>query len=150
MPFPQFNRYVCPGDSVRCEVDGFRVVATIESDNHSHIDDNDCHNEDQSVTGCNDEQFSRLLTARTAWFNDEWFYCGVVLSVYFGEHLIDDHAASLWRIEANYPASDGNDNPNSYLAEVANEMLDEAVESGKSQLEKIVSSYLERRKVEVG
>lgn len=57
-----------------------------------------------------------------AWCNDEWFYCGIVLSVLDNGHEISDHAASVWGIECNYPDSDNN-----YLAEVAEELLPEAL-----------------------
>ena len=63
-----------------------------------------------------------------AWRNDEWFYCGVVISVRFDGIEIDDHASSLWGIEANYPDSD-----NAYLAEVANELLPEAIDAAKAE-----------------
>ncbi len=54
-------------------------------------------------------------------------YVGVVLSVYAGETLLVDHAASLWGIDCNYPS--GN---NAYLSEVANDLLPDAIEQGKS------------------
>jgi len=41
---------------------------------------------------------------------------------------MDDHAASLWGIEANYPDSD-----NAYLTEVANGLLPEALEAAKAE-----------------
>ena len=116
-----FDSFACEGDSIECERKGFRYVARIERDIDYRIDDDDCHNPDQSVTGCDDEQFQRLLEARAAWFNDEWFYCGVVIDVYAGDVCIIEHAASLWGIECNYPQGD-----NKYLRDVANELLDEA------------------------
>ena len=53
------------------------------------------------------------------WCNDEWHYCGIKLSIERDEEEIDDHAASLWRIEMNAPLG------NSYLLDVANELLAE-------------------------
>ena len=61
-----------------------------------------------------------------AWKNDEWFYCGIILSVKIEDVELTDHAASLWGIEANYP-----DSENKYLTEVANELLGEAVLAAK-------------------
>jgi hypothetical protein len=115
-----FNKYVCHGDSISTQVRPLTIEATIEYDHDYRIDDDDCHNVDQGVTGCDDEQQKQLLKARQAWHNDEWFYAGVVLSVKFDEILIDDNFAALWGIEVNYPGSD-----NSYLLEVANELLAE-------------------------
>jgi hypothetical protein len=125
----KFDSYVCENDSITIDREGFTISARIERDTDYGIDDDDCHNEDQSVTGCNDEQFKKLLSARAAWLNDEWFYCGVVLSVKKGNVILDNHAASLWGIECNYPDSD-----NRHLTEVANELLQEAVETGKQVL----------------
>ena len=60
--------------------------------------------------------------------NDEWFYCGVILSVALEGITLDRFAASLWGIEANYPDSD-----NAYLSEVANELLPEALAEAKAE-----------------
>jgi len=63
-----------------------------------------------------------------AWKNDEWYYCGVILSVAIEGLTLDRFAASLWGIEVNYPDSD-----NAYLTEVANELLSEALETAKAE-----------------
>jgi hypothetical protein len=128
-----FDDFVCEGDVIQTTVEGFTVYAQIKRDEDSHINDDDCHNIDQSVTGCSDEQYKKLLEARQAWENDEWFYCGVVLSVQKGDIVLQDHAVSLWRIEANYPGSD-----NAYLTEVANDLLDEAIAAGKAALKTLI------------
>jgi len=128
--FPPFSRHVCVGDSVSIEVDGFEIVARLECDEDAHIDDDDHHCGDQGVTGCDDEQFAKLLGARRAWNNDEWCYCGILLSVRRSGVTLDDHAASMYRVEMNYPG--GN---NGYLSVCADEMLDEAIERGRAILE---------------
>ncbi len=56
------------------------------------------------------------------WCADDWAYVGVVLTVSKGGVELSNHASSLWGIE-----SDAGD----YLAEVANELLAEAVEQGR-------------------
>jgi len=127
----QFDEHVCEGDGISVEVDGFTLTARIEHDGDCHIDDDDYHSEDQNVTGCDDEQFAELLAARKAWFDDEWFYCGVVVSVSKNSVVLDKHAASLWGIEANYPGQVAGD---SYLTTVANELVEEALERGKAVL----------------
>ncbi len=53
------------------------------------------------------------------WKNGDWIYVGVVLSVWVDDVCLDKHAASLWGVDANF----GGDN--SYLTEVANELLEE-------------------------
>jgi hypothetical protein len=77
----KFDSYVCTGDTITCDVEGFTLVARIEHDADARIDDDDCHNVDQEVTGCDDAQQKKLLAAREAYFSDDWFYCGVVISV---------------------------------------------------------------------
>jgi len=63
-----------------------------------------------------------------AWCDDDdWCYVGVVISVSRNDVLLDDHAASLWGVECNYPGSD-----NGYLTEVANELIPEALASAKA------------------
>lgn len=64
-----------------------------------------------------------------AWCNDEWFYVGVVVSVSRNGIVLDDHAASLWGTECNYPFSD-----NSYLTEVANDLIPEALDAAQTAL----------------
>ncbi len=71
--------------------------------------------------------------AMKAWCDDEWFWCYVTLSVSKNDVVLDEHAASLCGIECNYPGGD-----NSYLLEVANELLDEAVAAGKAVLERLI------------
>ncbi len=128
----KFDNYVCPGDTIATATDHFTITARIVRDDDYRIDEDDCHNPDQLVTGCDDAQQEKLLQTRKAWFDDEWFYCGVILSVSRNGVTLDDHAASLWGIEANYPDSD-----NSYLTEIANELLPEAIETAKNVLESI-------------
>ncbi len=97
-----------------------------------------------------------------AWRNDAWFYCGIVLSVSREGVTLCEHAASLWgpgrfsikwnpvdrrkrpifedlgkahsRLAqwANYPGAD-----NSYLAEVANELLPEALAEARATLARL-------------
>lgn len=129
-----FDKFACIGDTISADVDGFEVTARIEFDDTSHIDDADCHNPDPSVTGCNARQQKALLAARQAWFNDEWFYCGIVLSVSKNGVTLDEYAASLWGIECNYPK--GN---NKYLTTVANELLPEAIDAARATLKKLLS-----------
>ena len=130
----KFDSYVCAGDSITTEIDGVTYTATIVHDIDAHIDDDDSHNTDQGVTGCDDKQQARLLAAREAWFNNEWFFCGVMIGARKGDIEIYDNCASLWSVEANYPGSD-----NAYLTEVANELLPEAIEDAKKALADMVA-----------
>jgi hypothetical protein len=130
-----FDSYACAGDTITGTLAGYDLTARIEYDNDARIDDDDCHNIDQDVTGCNDKQQENLMAARRAWRNDEWFYCGIVLSVSRNGILIDEHAASLWGVECNYPGSD-----NAYLLDVANELAGESVEQAEKERARIVAA----------
>ena len=125
----KFDSYVCIGDTITCEVEGFTLVAQIEHDTYTRIDDDDCHNIDQEVTGCDAAQQKKLIEARKAYFADDWFYCGVVISVSRNGVDISEHAASLWGIECNYPGSN-----NAYLSEVASELIDDALSCARDSL----------------
>lgn len=63
------------------------------------------------------------------WCNDEWCYVGVVVTAY--REGIELGRASLWGIE-----SDAGD----YLTEVANELLDEAVDEAKETLGRLCAA----------
>lgn len=114
---PHFDSYVCPGDTVTIEDGLFTFTARIERDDDSHLEDADCYNEE----------------AIEAWRNNEWFFCGIVISAeYNGVELPDEYLASLWSIEANFPNSD-----NKYLAEVVDELLPEAKERALALVEEL-------------
>lgn len=113
--FPQFSSYVCVGDTIQWEKDGFDFVARIAHDYDSKPSDSDCHTPEQI----------------TSWERDEWFFCGVVMAVSIKGIELDHHAASLWGIECNF----GPDN--AYLSEVAQELESEALEVAKKELFRI-------------
>jgi len=101
----KFSKYACIGDTVERELPGgVYLRARIEPEYDCRPDNFDCYAE---------EDVQR-------WRDDEWSYCGIVLSVHVGEETIDKHAASLWGIELNF-----SDDGNSYLDEVADELADE-------------------------
>ncbi len=128
-----FGAYVCHGDKITVDHEGLRFTARIEHDSFAGIDDDDCHNTNQTITGCNAEQQKRLLAAREAWKRDEWFYCGITLHArHKSTGATWDDLGSLWRIEANYPQGD-----NTYLTEVANELLANAVEQVRDKIHEL-------------
>ncbi len=120
-PF-KFHQIVSWGDSSSVTINGMTFTARIEHDPDASIDDDDMHQEDpnhDSFKGAPDGEYERTQEARRAWLNDEWYYAGVVLSVE-RDGWTKDHVASLWGLDVNYPGGD-----NSYLAEVAEELVDE-------------------------
>ena len=135
-----FDSYACEGDTITAEKDGYIITAKIVrddcADRPDERDDGFWPSRNKDDAGyCYPhlfaEQQAHAEKVMKAWRNDEWFYCGIVLSVskpvsikgcVQHEVAISDHAASLWGIECNYP-----DSKNEYLTEVANELLDEAL-----------------------
>ena len=143
MTFTQkFDSYVCLGDTLTYDVEGYTVTARITHDDTPDAPDQrqdgfwpSLYPNDAGFIGSGngfrdrfDKAQKRAEAVMAAWKKDEWFYCGVILSVAIEGLVLDVHAASLWGIEANYPDSD-----NAYLSEVANELLPEAVEAAKAE-----------------
>ena len=102
--FPQFDNYVCPGDTITWASEGFDLVARV------------VHDIDTKPTDCDYDEADI-----ERWNNDEWFYVGIVVSVSFKGVQLSDHAASLWGIDCNFK------DDNSYLSEVAKELEYEAL-----------------------
>lgn len=143
MTFTQnFDSYVCIGDTITCEVDGFTITARIALDDTPDAPDQrqdgfwpSLYPDDAGFIGAGNGWRERFAKAQAraehvmaAWKNDEWFYCGIILSASVSGLELTDQAASLWGVEANYPDSD-----NAYLSEVANELLPEALEAAKAE-----------------
>ena len=143
MTFTQkFDDYVCIGDTISCTVDGYTVTARISHDETPDAPDErqdgfwpSLYKDDAGFIGARngwrdrfDAAQARAEKVMAAWKNDEWYYCGVILSVAVEGLTLHRFAASLWGIEANYPDSD-----NAYLTEVANELLPEAIAEAKAE-----------------
>lgn len=133
----KFDSYVCVGDTIECEVGPFRVIARVVHDELSSPDE-------YNAPGCcfdvNDPEFGEENESIiAAWHNDEWFYCGIILDIELadGTSWTLVQAASLWGIECNFPG--GN---NAYLQEVANELLQEAINEANESLEVMKESIL--------
>ena len=144
----RFDRYVCEGDSIACEIDGFCVIARIVRDDCPDAPDErqdgywpSLYINDPGFIGPGNNFRARFAKAQAeaeavmeAWRKDEWFYCGIVLAVEFESVELDSHAAGLWGVEANYPGSD-----NAYLTEVAEELVPQALEAGRAALARLMA-----------
>lgn len=140
MTFTQkFDSFVCLGDTITCEVGEYEITARICHDDTGarpdqrqdgfwpSLDRNDAgFIEDGKTIDDFAREQAKAEAIMDAWKNDDWFYCGVILSVKMQDVELTDHAASLWGLEANFP-----DSQNEYLSEVANELLDEALLAAK-------------------
>lgn len=122
MKIPKFDRYICVGDSVTWSAGGFDITARVEFDSDTRPDEFDCYTPRQI----------------SAWKNDDWFFCGIVLSVSRNGVELSNHAASLWGIDCNFPSR--RKNPNAYLSEICGELQTEAIEHAAAEQARIVSA----------
>lgn len=159
MSFPTpFDSFVCDGDTISCETGHFEVTARIVYDDSADKPDENSDGfwpslnpEDAGFIGQGanmrarfDAQQAKAEAIMTAWTNEEWFYCGIVLSVSVQGITLEDHAASLWGIEANYPNSD-----NAYLTDVANELLPEALDMARKTLDRLFTAEPTKREDDI-
>lgn len=146
----RFGAFVCEGDCIACEIDGFAVVARIVRDDCPDAPDErqdgfwpSLDRNAPGFIGPGPNFRARFAEAQQraeeiieAWRKGDWFYCGIVLSVSREGVTLAGHAASLWGVEANYPGSD-----NSYLTEVANELLPEAFAEARAALTRLCAGH---------
>jgi len=144
----RFASFVCPGDVITCEIEGFTVSARIIPD-----DCPDPPNQRQDgfwpslykyapgFIGPGNNFRARFAKAQAeaeaimaGWRKGEWFYCGIVLSVSLDGVELAPHAASLFGLEANYPETD-----NSYLTEVAGNLIPEALAAAREVLARLTA-----------
>ena len=145
-----FDNYVCAGDKITATVGKLSFRARIECDDTPDAPDErqdgfwpSDNPDDSGWVGENGDLATAQKRAQhvmDSWRTDEWFFCGVVVSVWVGDHILDDHAASLWGIEANYPASEDCPTPNDYLTEVARELLPEAIDAARLEIDGLLES----------
>ncbi len=150
----RFAPFVCEGDTIECEAEGFEIVARIVRDLCSDPPDK---RQDgfwpseyigyAGFIGPGNNWRQRLADAQAkaeaimeAWREDEWFYCGIVLSVSLDGVMLDQNAASLWGVEANYPDTD-----NANLTEIACGLLPEAIDAGNDIAERLSRTLRSRQ-----
>ena len=144
----RFRPFVCPGDVISCEAGPFTVLAQVVIDD---CPDSPDQRQDgfwpslyigaPGFIGPGNNFRQRFAEAQASaeavmesWRQGDWFYCGIVLSVTLEDVDLVRTAAALFGIEANYPGTD-----NSYLTDVANELLPEAIAAARETLVRLVS-----------
>jgi hypothetical protein len=145
----KFAKYVCEGDSINCSVSGFDCKATVYRDDSAQQPDKmqdgfwpSLDPKDAGYIGPKSKstlarQMKRAHQVMEAWKSDEWFYCGIAVTVSRNDvELTHQYGHALWGIDCNYPGSD-----NSYLRDVANELLPEALDEAESILDKLLSDW---------
>jgi hypothetical protein len=81
-----------------------------------------------------DEEQAHATAVYDGWVNDEWFYCGIILSKHLSDERFEEdpvfnsHVDSLWGIEANYPK----ENANACLMDYAHDLLATALAEGRA------------------
>lgn len=142
-----FETYVCDGDSITCEVDGFTARATLYYDDDTTPPDKrqdgfwpSLDPKDAGYIGAKSKRTlarerARMQMIMDAWLKDEWHYYGVAVTVWKDDvRLTGEFDHALWGIEGNWPAHNKKLNPNSYFLDVANEYLPEALAAAKNKI----------------
>jgi hypothetical protein len=132
-----FDSYACDGDEITCDLPGgLKAVAKIEYDPDTGPPDenSDCFWPTlEDVGGDINKLQAKTIKANKvmrAWLDHEWCFVGVCVMVYGPEdeetgerdEMTEEYDHALWGIDCNYPDSD-----NSYLMEVANDLLADAL-----------------------
>ena len=138
----RFDSYVCEGDTITAQVDSYAITARVVRDDTPDAPDQrqdgywptlDPQDAGYIGAGKTDADLeaakAQAKAVMDAWEADEWFYCGIVVCVSRAGITLDEHAASLWGIEANHPGSD-----NAYLTEVARELVPAALDTARLAL----------------
>ena len=144
--FPDFDHYVRDGDTVTLDIDGFTLTATIYRDDYSAPDERDdgfwpsLDPDDAGYIGNKSKstlarRMAHAKQVMQAWKDDEWFYCGVAVTVEReGVQLTGRYDHALWGIECNYPERNKRHRPNDYLAQVASEYIGEALNAARAKI----------------
>ena len=145
--FPDFDRYVCEGDTVTLDIDGFTLTATIYRDgDHGAPDEDDegfwpsLDPDDAGYIGSKSKStLARHMAfadhVMQAWRDGEWFYGGVAVTVEReGVQLTGRYDHAVWGLECNYPERNKRHRPNDYLAEVASEFIEEALDAARAKI----------------
>jgi hypothetical protein len=146
-----FNRYALEGDTISCEVDGYTVTARLFRDDCGDAPDErddgfwpSLDPKEAGWIGSNsrtelERQRTKAREVMKAWKANEWFYVGISVTVEReGVCLVGEYGHALWGVDCNYPGSD-----NSYLCEVANELLPEALSEAKRKCRSLSSAVRE-------
>jgi hypothetical protein len=143
----KFGSYVTDGSRIHCRVGKFDCYAFTERDDcRDKPDERDCgfwpsqNPNDAGYRGkVSPARFRRLYakaeSIMQAWLKDEWDYCGVIVQVECnGVKLTEPYLHALWGVERNYPLGK---RTNTYLTQVANELLPEALEAARAKIDSL-------------
>lgn len=77
----------------------------------------------------------RDFNALRAWCNDEWYWCGIVVTVTHTESELELTSESLWGVDANHPNED-----NSYLTECAESLAESALSEARNRAKALANA----------
>ncbi len=145
----QFSSYICEGDSITCEIDGFTCTARIYQDDDNSAPDKRQDGFWPSLDPNNDgyigkksksalrRHMNRAKEFYARWELGEMVYCGVCVTIERHDvQLTGKYDHALWGVDCNYPTK----TPNAYLRDVANELLPEALEAARAKLSKLCAA----------
>lgn len=155
-----FEKHASIGDTIQAEAEGFTIIATIKEDSimsPETYDEGFWPSTDPKSPGyclpeIYEEQMVKAKKIKEAWRNDEWFYCGLVLSVfkkfkipfYPEQTIVFAHAASVWGLECNHPYGDNTVD----LTQAAENLVEEALNYAKEAIRQLVQSRTKTEKEE--
>jgi len=122
---PHFDSFACVGDYVEWtpktnNPHSLTLRVTIHQDHDTQPTDfDDCYS-------------SKKIES---WRNDDWFFCGIVISAYKGDTLIHKHASSLWGIDCNF-----NRRSNTFLATCCADLQDEALDAAHAAFDTLIKA----------
>lgn len=155
-----FASYVCEGDKIECEVDGFHCVATLYRDDNSgspderddgfwpSLDPHDAGYIGPKSKATLKRRMENAVAVMDAWKNDEWHYYGIAVTIWkAGVRLTGEYSNAIWGIEGNYPAvakprTKKRINTNVYFRSVANELLGEALREAEDKLAALINQKI--------
>lgn len=114
----KFGKYVCIGDYAEKDYHGLTLRAELLHDEFVTPDEFDCYTDEQIAD----------------WKRGDWFFGGLVVSLWCDNIKLESHLSSLWGLDCNIV------DENSYLDEVAEELFSEA----EDEVKKVVSTLANR------
>lgn len=143
-----FSNYACEGDTITATSGRFTLTARLYRDDCSDapderqdgfwpsLDPNDAGYIGPKSQRTLERHKAKAVEAMPAWRADEWFYCGVAVTVECEDvQLTAQYANAIWGIECNYPST--RKHPNEYLLTVANELAEEALTQARLKLDEL-------------
>lgn len=146
--FGDRDGFVCEGDTITCELEGFTFIARVYRDDNNgppdKMQDGFWPSLDPKDAGYIGPKTKRqLATAKrhashvmAEWKAGNWWYCGIAVTAErAGVQLTEQYSNALWGVDCNYPKRG---RKNKYLRDVANELLGECLQEANAKLDELI------------